>query len=376
MRIKENANLYSFSLLFCFAFMFTNLSLGSVFLADILTIVAVFLIFITDKLKFNFSDNDKIFYLFFMMFISYSAFIMIYHGADYFSEVLRNFRVPLYYYVVKTLFFRYRERLSSVFITIVVFHSLIVVAGAFNQQFFEIMASLINYEKLWWLGRGNGLTTSFDTAGFLILIAIILLSDNITKLKSLLAFSLLIMGFFTGRTFMVLGPIAFLLYHFAFQRRFYYILMFSIIAFLFVLVLEQFLPFYNIAIDIVGSVGQGDGYYNTTGRLLEWGGQIANYMTFLGVGGDLIGIDLGYLKTLYYGGAIYFLFQLVFVVLFPLSLIRDDNYLRILSLLLIFLIYNIKVYSFFASIFMPAFFLALFTLAKTKKELGDGCRCN
>ncbi|ASJ97322.1 hypothetical protein [Shewanella marisflavi] len=364
----RKVDFFSASLLFCFSLMFNNLSVGPVFLSDIFTLIAVVLLTAGDNLKYNVSSNEKILYLLFIIFICHSIFIITYHGGDYLNEVLRSFRVPLYYYVISQLFVRFREILYTVFVVFVVVHSILVVAGALNQQVFEFLGAFIRYEKLWWYGRGNGLTTSFDAAGFLILTAIILLSINVTKTKTFLAFFLLAAGFFTGRTFMVLGPIAFFIYHFVFQKRFAVTLIFILVLFLFSLIVNQIFPFLILFIEGLSSIGQGDGYYDTTGRLIIWAAQVADYISFLGTGKDLVGVDLGYLKTLHYGGLIYFLFQLSIVILIPLTLIRRvADFFPVLVFLTFFLIYNVKIYAFFSSIFMPVFFLLVFALANCNR---------
>jgi len=361
-------NFVYFILAICSLFLFTNLAVGRLFLSDVFTVFIAVVLFFCNGLKCHLNRNDKIIYSMFFIYAIYSLLIVLFHGSDYMGESLRNFRVPLYYYIVKSLFIRYGDKLSIAILVLLVVHLTFVVIGALNKDFFNIVAPLIRYEKQWWYGRGNGLTTSYDTAGFLIIVGIILLSNFKARLALLVSFILVVAGFFTGRTFMVLGPITFILYYFIFQHK--VLLLLAIVTALSssAIFYVSFSPSMSLVHSAIGFFSQIDGYYNTTGRLIEWGSQFSDYVTIFGTGHKLIGVDIGYLKTLHYGGVGYLFLQLFILIVVPFVIIDRNNVMPIVFLILLFFIYNIKIYAFFASIYMPAFFLLIFSLKDFKSK--------
>jgi hypothetical protein len=85
-----------------------------------------------------------------------------------------------------------------------------------------------------------------------------------------------------------------------------------------------------------------------------------DYLTLLGDGKQLLGVDIGYLKALNYGGVIFLFLQVFIILLTPVCFrIRHKFFILTVFVLLIF-IYNVKIYAFCSSVFMPLYFLMLF----------------
>lgn len=362
---------------YLYPILITNISAGTLPIGDILSVLILSAIIIDNRSQLEYEKFDILIFLCMGMFMIFSLFIVTMHQSYYFNEFVRCVRVAIFYYITKELFRLDKTRLVKITLAFVVAHGFIIVMGALNKPVFDLISSFTQYNKGWFLFRGNGLAGSFDTAGFIIVFGIILLGVNRTKQKTCIGLFLLVTGFFTGRTFMYLGPIIFFVFHILpiINIKNFFSIGSLVLALILALILASLIGDYEIdaIIHLFDNIGKGEGYYNSTGRLLAWAMDFMTYISWFGHGEALHGIDIGYFKTSWYGGFTYLLIQTFIVLMFPIYIIYRKPSLsyKILGLVGVYFVYNFKIYAFFAGIFTPMYYLTLFALFSEQRNGDD-----
>ena len=347
--------------------MLTNITFGLVRVSDFLALVlfSVFILLDNFKIKLNSLETFYLKLLFLMSVVS--LLFTITTQSEHLNEFLRSSRVIIYFYITVILINHNKDMFIRWTLILILLHALLCVIGAFNQTVFSVLAEFTGYEKQWFLGRGNGLGASFDTAGFVIIAGIILLSLRYSKINLVLALFLLASGFFTGRTFMVLGPLIFFIFFIVRKttciKAAVSIPIFTLIALVVVLLQIDF----SMLVSFVKTLGTGDGYWGSTDKLINWAYQTENYATWFGTG-QLADMDIGYSKAWYFGGIFYLLFQSLVVVMLPILYFKKNISIEIITILALILVYNFKIYTFLAGIFMPLYIAIILLIYRVASE--------
>lgn len=348
-----------------YPFVLTNFTLGLFDLADFLVLIIFCMIVIGHNFKLKLHSFEKDYLIIICIFALLSMFLTLFNNSGFIGEILRSFRYILYFYVTAFLIKHNKELLINGVIFLISIHGLVCILGALNQQIFNFFADLSGYDKRWFVGRGNGLAASFDTAGFILIAGIIILSLEISFKNLLLAFFFVVCGFFTGRTFMYLGPVVFLVFFFLqWNLVAKYILLVTLLLFLFIFASLLEVDQSQLLI-IYQSLGSGDGYYDTYGKLTGW---LKNHeqLTSLFGNGIYSDTDVGYLKTWAFGGFLYMIFQLFIFILLPMQYLKRENFLYISLMTVIVLLYNFKIYAFYSTIFAPLYLIIFMLLARVR----------
>ena len=358
----------SLAILFLYSVLFTNLGLYGVELAGF-SLVLLFLHIIFNKRAEVELDTRLISLFLFQFFVTlYLVFVNLLTEPEHQTEIIRSIRVFLYIYVTVWVVIKNNRLADRVLVTFILFHALIIILGALNHDFFELTLNFINYEKPWWFGRGLGLNTSYDTAGFVLLVGIFILADNNWNMRSFtLAFFLLVSGFFTGRTFMVLGPIVFTILYIVVPLKSIssklniFSIISSFIVFIILVILTYILYFDDfIFYGIDDFIQNREGYYGSYIILLRHWDSFYSLLSVFGSGGELICVDIGYLKALHFGGVIYLILQCSSVFLVYLLFYSSKYKVEQFIFMIIFLIYNFKIYAIYSSVLYVAFLFVMF----------------
>lgn len=351
---------------FLYPFVLTNITLGFFDLADLLVFIIFCMVIFANNfsLKLNALEYDYLKII--CIFPMFSILITLTTDSNFLGEILRSIRYVLYFYITATLIRHNKDLLIKGIIFVILIHGLFALIGAFNEGFFNYFSNLNQYDKRWYVGRGNGLATSFDTAGFMLIAGIIILSLNKSLRNLLLASFLIICGFFTGRSFMYAAPVIFFIFFFfQWKSGMKYIAVIPLLAFFTITALLLGIDFFQFLIAFE-DITTGDGYYDTYGQLTFWIGNYSEYSSLLGTG-FYSDTDIGYLKSWSFGGFIYMVFQVLVFLLLPFVYSKRHDFLTLLALTVLVLSYNLKIYVFFSTIFAPLYLLIFMLPSRTNK---------
>lgn len=271
-----------------------------------------------------------------------------------------------------------------IIIVVLLVHSFVLGLQIISYDFKVISASFIGLTKELFDLRGFGLTGAYDTAGAFLCIAILFIFAY-KKWAPFIRYSLIIfiwaLGFSTGRTFMLVGSaiVTLLLLYSIFSARgtkiekyvlfqsivligFVSGFLYSIFSDLWLLTTYRFLNLDESANTIAYA-----GYYAGSGNVLTTINNFnfsSNIQYFFGTGKTLTQIDIGFLKTLYtYGfiiGPLMLLYMFILIFLAYKKFEKMDLRIVGLAFFMVFVIYNIKMQSFFSSGYSEILFLILF----------------
>ena len=352
----------------------------------IIASLAIILGFYSKKLLISRTETTLILFGFMLLVLSLACFLLM-PNADIF-EVLRMFRffiAMISIWIICNVWNVTMRDSLLIIIAVLLIHSIAMGLQIISYDFKIFSASFIGMTKELFVLRSFGLTGAYDTAGAFLCIAILFIYAY-KNWSPLTRYTLIIfiwaIGFSTGRTFMLAGSIiviSLMLYSLFSSRGtrgekyviFQSIILigfiagylYTIFSDLFLITLEQ-----TFDLDNLGGSDQRDaGYYAGSANTLADTSSfnLSNNMEYLfGTGKTLVQSDIGFLKTFYTYGFIIGPFMLLYI--FLLIYLVYKKFLKMnlkivgLTFFMVYVIYNIKMQSFFSSGYSEILLLLLF----------------
>ena len=325
-----------------------------------------------------------------MVLLGYSMLLFLISDNGSVFELLRIARAlvssVLLYIYFSFIPFCY-QKVVRVIVLMIFLHAVFIVVEMMYPEFKIFMSGLLGNESVLGSLRAFGLTAAYDTAGAYLIMGMILSYYIWTRSENniyiLLVLFFCAAGFATGRTFMVIGALSFVLImmHYIFASRFSSMKLFVLGAIsvgFYLFFLYAFPVLYDAYMFVVGGGGinvgyHGSGYYvGTISTLMDQRivpDSVAG--TIFGTGATLIRSDIGYYKVVYTVGFVgvlmYFVYYIVLYSIFSYKISRYDMRMVLIPLFLIMLIYNYKMQVLLSRGFHEILVIMLFSMSKWRQ---------
>jgi len=390
--ISEHSSVdkYAFAILI-FMLLFGIKLFGVIDIAQ-LTLVAILALYYQRSLGHIFMTEIYTFSLLVLMLVLTHTILtsILFHTFDYYA-VMRLMRALATSFLLAILIplLKVRKTQGLAIIVFCIFiHAICIITQMANPELKELMAILVGHDKQTVFLRAFGLVSAYDTAGALLLIGMVISSYFVFKLRRTYYIYIIVVfyiaGLATGRVFMVVGTLYFVLVLFKFlfkkNRKYLAKLIILLIGGVFVFYFMKYIqPILSVSLYLVDKeavsndiqISRGGYYIGTLSILQSYLMLPQEGMQLLFGSGELIKVDIGYIKILHSVGLIGMLLMTFYYILFAIlsyTKNREDTKLLFMPILFIFFLYNFKMLTFFTRSYHETIIVILILLCLNRER--------
>jgi hypothetical protein len=330
-----------------------------------------------------------------LAFLGYSFAVLLISDSPSYFESFRLFRALVSSLLLYFLFDVGRfdfYKVVNILIVIIAIHAITIVLQLLFPSLQIIIANIGDFQKTIIRTRASGLLSSYDAAGAILIIGIIL-SNAMYILKSrpiyrFLILFFLVSGFGTGRTFMVVGSMFGVVAAWQYFVKtgltttkiglaaVFAVVGYFVLTYALPLLINTFLfAFYGEASSSSAASTGHDGYYVGSLSILSNMAYTSPNIgeIIFGTGDRLLASDIGYYKIIYTFGVLGLLFYIAYIAstyLYIKSKITSfEKRFIVLPILLLFIIYNIKMQVFLSRGFHEFYLIIILSLVNWRKNI-------